>query len=261
MLNKIINEARGGKYSADVIEGRAEFIVPLKKAGLIAKYDSPERRYYPENLKDREGYWTAFFVNVNTPGYNTRRVSSSEVPRSYEEMLHPRWKGKLSMDTESYEWFRTVLKLKGKEQGAKFFHALKEQNPIFRRGHTLQVQLMAAGEFPLVVNLYANRIETFKKEGAPVEWYPIEPVPTLIFVVLVSSKAPHPASARLLVDYLLSKDGQEFVRGTHRVPAREDVEPDPPRLKKGLKWFVANPEEGEDYSEIVSLYRRTFGLR
>lgn len=261
LLNKIINEARGGKYSADVIEVRTEFIVPLKKAGLIAKYDSPERRYYPENLKDKEGYWTALYVNLNTPGYNTKLVSPSEVPRTYEEMLHPRWKGKLSTDTEDYEWFRTLLKLKGKEQGMKFFHALKEQNPIFGRGHTLQVQLMAAGEFPLVVNLYAHRIETFKQDRAPVEWYPIEPVPTTIFVVLVSSRAPHPASARLLADYLLSKEGQEFIRKTHRVPARDGIDPDPPRLKKGLKWYVPDPEEGDDYAEIVSLYRKTFGLR
>jgi len=107
----------------DVIAARPEFITPLKKAGLLAKYDSPERRYYPDNLKDKEGYWTAYFLNLNTPGYNTRLVSPNELPRTYEEMLHP------------------------------------------------------------------------------------------------------------------------------------------PRLKKGLKWYVADPEEGGDYAEIVSLYRKTFGLR
>ena len=261
LLNRIVNEGKGGKPSVDVIEARAEFITPLKKAGLLTKYDSAERRYYPENLKDKDGHWTAFSVNLNTPGYNTRLVSPNELPRTYEEMLHPRWKGKLSMDTEDFEWFRTLLKLKGKEKGMKLFHGLREQQPIFGRGHTLQVQLMAAGEFSLVVNLYAHRIETFKQDRAPVEWYPIEPVPTLLFVVMVSGKAPHPASAKLLTDYMLSKDGQEFVRRIHRVPARDGIDPDPPRLKKGLKWYVADPEDGGDYSEIVSLYRKTFGLR
>ena len=261
LLNRIVNEAKGGKHSMDVIAARPEFITPLKNAGLLAKYDSPERRYYPDNLKDKEGYWTAYFLNLNTPGYNTRLVSGNELPRTYEEMLHPRWKGKLSMDTEDFEWFRTLLKLKGKEKGMKFFHALKEQEPIFRRGHALQVQLMAAGEFPLVVNLYAHRIETYKQDHAPVEWYPIEPVATLIFVVMVSGKAPHPASGRLLTDYILSRDGQEFIRKSHRVPARDGIDPDPPRLKKGLKWYVADPEEGGDYAETVSLYRKTFGLR
>jgi iron(III) transport system substrate-binding protein len=149
-------------------------------------------------------------------------------------MLHPRWKEKLSMDTEDFEWFSTLLKLKGKEKGMKYFQALGEQRPIFRRGHTLQVQLMAAGEFPFVVNLYAHRIETFKQDRAPVEWYPIDPVPTLLFVVMIPGKAPHTASARLLTDYMLSKDGQEFVRKIHRVPARDGIEPDPPRFKKGL---------------------------
>jgi iron(III) transport system substrate-binding protein len=261
LLNKIVNEAKAGKPSVDVIEARAEYITMLKKADLLAKYDSPERRYYPENLKDKEGYWTAFFINLNTPGYNTRLTSPSELPRTYEEMLHPRWKGKLSMDSEDFEWFRTLLKLKGKEKAMKFFHALKEQEPIFGRGHTTQVQLMAAGEFPLVVNLYAHRIETFKQDRAPVEWYPIEPVPTTIFVVMVSSKAPHLASGRLLTDYILSRDGQEFVRKSHRVPAREGIDPDPPRLKKGLTWYVADPEDGGDYAELVSLYRKTFGLK
>ncbi len=235
LLNRIVNEAKGGKHSVDVIEGRAEYIIPLKKAGLLAKYDSPERPYYPENLKDKEGYWTAYFLNLNTPGYNTRLVSPNELPRTYEEMLDPRWKGKLSMDTEDFEWFRTLLKLKGKENGMKFFHALSKQEPIFRRGHALQVQLMAAGEFPLVVNLYAHRIETFKQDRAPVEWYPIEPVPTTIFVVLLSSRAPHPASARLLADYLLSKEGQQFIRKTHRVPARDGIDPDPPPAQERLE--------------------------
>lgn len=97
--------------------------------------------------------------------------------------------------------------------------------------------------------------------GAPIDWLPLEPAVTQVNPVMIGAKAPHPNAARLFNDFILSKEGQEMLRGMQRIPVRKDVEPNPPRLFRGYKRVVENPEDYKDFEGLVKLYNEIFKLR
>ena len=103
LLNKIMTEARGGRYDWDVVVGRGEMVLPLMERKLIASYRSPESKMIDDQLVDKEGFWTAYYVNSYVLGWNTKLVKRQDVPKTYDELLNPKWKGgQISFDTEAY---------------------------------------------------------------------------------------------------------------------------------------------------------------
>ena len=96
--------------------------------------------------------------NVMVSVYNTRQVKKDEAPRSLEDLLKPRWKNKLAMDSQSYVWFGTILQHLGEEAGLRFMKRLNEQNLSHQRGRRLMSQLVAAGEFDMAVETNLNSV-------------------------------------------------------------------------------------------------------
>ncbi len=93
LLNKILNEARAGRHAWDVVAGRAEMYVPLMERKLLASYRSPEAKAIDEDLVDKEGYWTAYYVVTYVLGWHTKLVKREDVPKTYEALVEPKWKG------------------------------------------------------------------------------------------------------------------------------------------------------------------------
>ncbi len=163
------------------------------------------------------------------------------------------------MDTELYEWFEGQLRIRGREKGLEFMRKLKAQEPVFRRGRTAQAELVAAGEFAVTVEVYAHRAQEMKDKGAPVNWIAVEPVLIHPLVGIIAKNAAHPNTARLFMDYILSKEGQAKVRDEGRVPARSDVPPIPPELMR-KDWRVEIVGLGEEIADTRKLYAQVFGL-
>jgi iron(III) transport system substrate-binding protein len=261
LLNKIITEARGGRYSWDVVVGRGEMVLPLMERKLVTSYRSPESKMIDEQLVDKEGFWTAYYVNSYVLGWNTKLVKREDVPKTYEALLNPKWKGGLiSLDTEAYGMVEGLKRVWGREKALDYFKKLAALDPVLKRGNTERVQLTVAGEYPLII-AYNQTIQRMTSRGAPIDWIPLEPAVTQVNPVLVAAKAPHPNAARLFYDYILSKEGQEQLRGYQRIPVRKDVEPDPPRLFRGFKYVIENPEDYKDFDATVKQYLDIFKLR
>ena len=261
LLNKIFTEARGGRYSWDVVVGRGEMVLPLMDRKLVTSYRSPESRMIDEQLVDKEGFWTAYYVNSYVLGWNTKLVKREDVPKTYEALLNPKWKGGLiSLDTEAYGMVEGLKRVWGREKALDYFKKLAALEPVLKRGNTERVQLTLAGEYPLII-AYNQTIQRMTSRGAPIDWIPLEPAVTQVNPVLVAAKAPHPNAARLFYDYILSKEGQEQLRGYQRIPVRKDVEPDPPRLFRGFKYVIENPEDYKDFDATVKQYLDIFKLR
>jgi iron(III) transport system substrate-binding protein len=256
LMTKILAEGRAKKYLYDVVMTTGVSAEILKEKGFMAKYDSPERQFYPEGLKDPEGYWTDIYLNLNVIGYNTRRVSRQEALKSYQDLLDPKWKGHMGMDVKAFYWFANMLKTMGEEQGLAYMKKLSEQNIQFRSGRTLNAQLLVAGEVNVCVTLYNNRVEQMKAEGAPIEWIAFEPVVPEIHPMAVSAHPLHPNAAKLLVDFILSKAGQEKIASFFRIPSRADVKPIKPSMKEGLKILPFDFTIKKDYGRYVKLYRK-----
>jgi ABC-type Fe3+ transport system substrate-binding protein len=261
LVNRMISEHNAGKYLVDVLQGfssRGGYSA-VKERQILGRYHSPEYKFLPRELKNSDGYWGSHFQNTFVLAYNTRMVKSADAPKTYDDLLKPMWKGKkLLNDTENHEWFDGLLHYWGKEKGLAYFRKLAQQEQVFQRGARGRVQLVAAGEFPLTIG-YGPHVQSFISKGAPVEWVPLEPVVTVINTVSVAAKAPHPAAARLFVDFLFSKPGQLKLREMNRIPSREDVDPDPPRLFRGFKKVIQDLEN-DTMEESVELYQKIFNL-
>lgn len=261
LMEKILTEARAGKPLWDVVQTTGFYGYLLKKRGLLAAYDSPERKYFRAGFKDAQGFWTSTYTTYAVFGYNTRLVAKANIPRSYEDLLKPAWKGQFGLEGRAYEWFTATISGMGREKGLAYMRALAKQKPDLRIGRTLLAQLVAAGEFDGTLTAYMHNFDTLKAGGAPVEWVPLAPSFANLHPIGISAKASHPNAAKLFVDYVLSQKGQEVVRTLKRIPDRTDTPPNPPTLLNGVTPAFTAPEIYDDFDRYIKLFQETFGVK
>jgi iron(III) transport system substrate-binding protein len=260
LMERILTESRAGQNLWDVVVTTSFYGHNLKKRGLLTAYDSPERKYFREGYKDTQATWTSTYTNYAAFGYNNRAVTKTSVPKSYADLLKPEWKGQIGMDSKPYEWFGTMLKAMGDEKGQSFMRELAKQAQL-RSGRNLIAQLVAAGEFKGALTAYSQTFEILKPAGAPVDWVYLNPVFANIHPTGIAAKAPHPNAARLFMDFVLSKRGQEIIRGMNRIPDRIDTPPEPARLIEGIKPVFAPAEVLEDFQRYAKMFDEMFGAR
>ena len=251
---RILAEARAGRFAWDVVSFNLLDIDALEREGLLATYVSPQTHSgYPAGAVDPNGHWAAIYVRQYVIGYNTKLVS--EPPRSWQDLLAPHWAGKLALDDSDVEWYAAMVDYWGRDKAVAYMRALSRQKPQQRRGHNLLTRLLVAGEFPLAP-IHANEIEKEKQDGAPVEWVKtLDPVITSPSEVAISARAPHPAAARLLVDFLLSKEGQRAIQSRGRVPARTDLGSG---AGEPLKTHYVSPRLAADFNRFEREFRDIF---
>jgi iron(III) transport system substrate-binding protein len=260
LTSRVLLEARAGKHDWDVLSGGGELFVPIMEKGLIAQYRSPETRMIDEDLVDKQGYWTAYTVTTFVLGFNTKMVKKQDVPKSYDGLLDPKWKGqKIGVDT-SAGILHGLLPGWGKEKALSYFRRLATQNPVPKESTSLMVQLLSAGEMPLAIGS-AHLYELFSRKGAPIDWIPLEPAVVRVVPTMLGAKSRHPSAAKLFYDFLISREGQEIIRSFNRPTVRKDVLPDPPKLIQGYKRVTMYPELYKNLDETQKIYNEIFGLR
>src|SRR5262245_11759165 len=224
LVNKVLTEARAGALKTDVIFGGASELQIFKKNGLLAPYFSAETKGIPEDFRDSEGYWTTVHLLEMVTAYNTNQVRPGDLPKTYEDLLKPEFKGKMMMEPFDYAWFATMQKFWGRDKTTEFCRRLAAQNIRFLAGHTNIANLVAAGESSLGVNIFAYRVSTLRKDGATINWVPLNPVVTMLESVALSGRASNPKGAELLIDFMLSVEGQNLIKSFGRTPVKAGVE-------------------------------------
>ncbi len=164
------------------------------------------------------------------------------------------------MDTTDDRWFTQTLDKWGEEKGIAYMKKLAAQKPDFRRGHTLMLQIVAAGEYPVNIMSYGHNVEFMKAKGAPIDWSVDQPVTVTGGAASIAKHAPHPVAARLFLDFLMSKDAQEVITGFNRIATRVDVPPNPSRLLKGLKMVQINTDLGKILPMRIKQFRKIFDI-
>lgn len=259
LLTKILTEAQAGQHDFDILQSGDTQAYFLKKKNLLAKYVSPETKYLPKIFVDPEGYWAAMYSMPKIIGYNTRMVRKTDVPRTDEELLNPKWRGKIATDNTKPEPFFWIMERMGREKGIAYLKKLAAQELRFYAGLSLLTNLLAAGEFPLGLYTYLHSVEEAKSRGAPVEWVAQDRVFTKFQPVSIAAKAPHPNAAKLYVDFALSLEGQKLIAAMGRVPARPGVPTNITGLDK-LNFVIDDLHWVEDYNKNYELFRSTFGV-
>jgi iron(III) transport system substrate-binding protein len=259
IVNRAIAEHLAGKTTYDVLNAFALRVVQNK--GLLQPYAAPEATHYPTGFKDPQHYWVSLYSGYNVIGYNTKLVSKADAPKNWDDLLHLRWKGKLGMDDEEYFWHAGMLKYWGEERGKKYMEALSRQELQFRNGHALLADLLSIGEFPVTVVVYPDHIEMMKAKGQPVEWVKTtEPILVNLAPVGVAAKAPQPNAAKLLLNYSISRAGQEILQKARRASARHDVPPVVPDMDPRKLKLVALDPDIPTNAEHIKDFRRVFGI-
>jgi iron(III) transport system substrate-binding protein len=260
VVNRVITEYRAGVFNVDVLSMRGTLIPELMGKKIISKYKSPMVSFLRQGFADTEGYVSGYYATGYTLLYNSARVKPNEIPRSYEDLLNPRWKGRLVMDREEYDWLAGMIDLMGENKATAIFKRLvHEQGVKFKRGHTLITQLVAAGEHDLLIDGYVHNALQFKTKNAPVDF--VFTNPTIVkppSVVAIASNAPHPHAAALLLDYHLSKDAQEMMaQKLFHWTSRRDVKW---ATEPGTELRVVSPLEwGAKYNHVRELFKKIVG--
>lgn len=258
LLTKIMTEAQAGRFEFDVVQSAETQAYFLKKRNLLGRYLSPGVKHLTRGFVDPEGYWAAIYMMPNVIGYNTRMVKRAEVPVSDDDLLHPKWRGRIGMDGTKPEWFAWKLKRMGQEKGLAYMKRLGAQEFRLYSGLTILTGLLAAGEFPLVLNTYLHNAEDAKRKGAPVEWVAQDPLFTKFQPIGIGSKAPHPNAAKLFVDFMLSEEGQKIIASFGRVPTRRGTPTTVQGLEK-LNFVIDEFSAGDDFNKNYEQFRNIFG--
>ncbi len=230
IVDKLSAEERANNLVADVVEGTGVGDLAVN-AGLTQPYYTPMVEAMPERYRDPHGQWTSTRISYFSIAYNTKLVAPDQVPKSYDDLLDPRWKGKLAWrigTASGTPLFITSIRLaRGEEKATEYFHKLALQKMInFGSGsaRTL-VDRVIAGEFPIALNIFAHHPLISKAKGAPVNSQLMDPVPSTAGTMIIPKGVRHPYAAMLLVDFILSKEGQQILAGADYFPARSDVPP------------------------------------
>ncbi len=230
VTQRVIAEAAAGRHFADVIKPSTDLLPALLEKNLIGRYETPTRAIYPAHAK------TSYFTNMNYAfrvfAFNPRKVAPQDVPKSWDELLQPRWKNEVLFDESSLEEVVALLAAWGREKTVNYFTLLSEQQPLIRVGRDTTTQMMMAGEAPLAVTTYAYNNESLRAQNAPVDWVAEDLIPALMYPLTLARNAPHPYSAALFYDFLLSEQGQQLIAKEGRVVAHPKVEPIYPRMKE-----------------------------
>lgn len=264
VANRLLTEARAGKLDADVMAPSTEHMPALIKAGVAGRYQSPERAAYYDNLKDKQGYWTAYDYNMAVIAYNTRLVSAADAPKKYDDFLDPKWRGHFALDMDPDKSIMGWLKTWGPERTKKYLQGIGKNDLVVRKGHTLLAQLLCAGEFKAAIDLYAYRLADLKhSRGCPVEIVFPEPTPATPSPVGIIKKTARPHAAALLLDYLLSEPAQKIFTDAGRTSGRRALKPRYPELDieaRGVKILLLTPDDAVQYDRPYQQLREEFLL-
>jgi iron(III) transport system substrate-binding protein len=223
VVQRVISETRAGRREVDFIENNAPEMEALVREKMLLRMDSPHFPDLRPNTLPAHREWATSTLDVFVQAYNTEKVRREELPKTYQDLLDPRWKGRLGIEAEDQAWFGTLLHDLGERDGAKLFADIVATNGIsVRKGHTLLANLVATGEIPLALTVYNYKPPQLKAKGGAIDWFVLPPAIAQLHAVAVTAKASHPFAASLLFDFFIN-EGQALLAARSFVPANGKV--------------------------------------
>ncbi len=239
---RIIDEYNRGGSAADVIEVNDINLGKLKERGLLCPYYSPEGDVYPRELHERDGFWVAEQKNYLVLAWNPRLAANVKVPSDYQGLLDASLTGKITVEAHDSSWMAALINHWGEKSGLDFFRQFGRQVANTRVGHQIIAEQIAAGSVIISANIHSNNSEWLKRRGLPIDWRPLEPVEVEFVGAGLPVAAPHPHAALLLIDFILSLEGQKIYRQWKRVPCHPSVPADPPHMSEGFESIILDAE-------------------
>ena len=253
VLQRTLTEARAGRYDVDAVFVGSGELEALHREKLLARIESPSYPHLAAQAVPAHHEWAPAYLTVWVQEYNTKAMRKDALPKSWEELRQPRWKGKLAIEAGNDDWFGKMLAVMGENKGLELFRAIVAANGVsVRKGHSLLGNLVVSGEVPLALTMHTNVAASAKRAGAPVDWIALEPVVARANGIGVLAKAPHARAARLFYEYLISDEGQQLLAERDYIPAsRTTASP-----LKGVALHIIDPavalDDGEKWAKVFA---------
>jgi ABC-type Fe3+ transport system, periplasmic component len=251
VLQRTVVEAKANRNEVDVVHFGSPEMEALSREKVLQPVNSPVYRDLVAGAVPKHHEWAATLLSVWVQAYNTNLIKKADLPKTYQDLLDPKWKGKLGIEAKDEDWFASVIDLNGgMDKGLKFFQDLVAHNGISpRKGHTLLNNMVVSGEVPLALTVYNYMPEQAKRKGAPIDWFALEPAVARSNAVGVARQAPHPAAAVLFHEYMLT-DAQKVMPSIDYVPTNTKVA----SPMKGIRIVITDPirslDEADKWSKL-----------
>jgi iron(III) transport system substrate-binding protein len=237
IIQRAATEARGNRFDVDVFETDGVAMEAVHREKLLQVVNSPYiKELIPAAIPSHKE-WIGDRVQIFTAAYNTKLVKKADLPKTFADLLDPKWKGKLGIEAGDYDWFSAVVTEMGEEKGLKLFRDIVSKNGLSaRKGHTLLANLIVSGEVPLSLTTYLYKVQQLKNDGAPIDWLALPPEVARAQGTGLARKAPHPHAGVLFMDFLLS-DAQAILAQRDFIPTNVKVKP----LPEGMTLKFVDP--------------------
>ena len=223
VVQRTISETRAGKREVDFIENNSPEMEALRRERMLMRMESPHfADLRPGTLGSHQEYATST-MDVFVQAYNTEKVAKDELPKTFEDLANPRYKGRLGIEAEDQAWFGTLMKHAGEAKTVKLWNDVVANNGVsVRKGHTLLANLVASGEVAMGLTVYNYKPPQLKAKGAAIDWIVLQPAIAQLHAVAVVSKTTRPFSSALLFDFFLG-EGQQLLAARNFVPSSAKV--------------------------------------
>jgi iron(III) transport system substrate-binding protein len=264
---RLTNEKKAGGPRGDVFDGGAT-VFPLLAADLVASYHPQSAADYSAAFRDPAGHYTGIALQYMTPAVNTDMVNEDAAPKTFEDLLDSKWKGRMAWTTSPSAsgppgFVGNILMTMGQDKGMEYLRKLAGQRianvPANQR---VVLDQCIAGQYPLVLCTMNFHAAVSIAQGAPIRWLKIPPTIQTFNAIGVVKDSPHPSAARLFVEYVLSDEGQQVMREAGYIPAAPGVPAPVADLKPDIGKFEVNtigPTEFHAHAgEWIKIYKSMF---
>jgi ABC-type Fe3+ transport system substrate-binding protein len=263
---KLLGEHKAGRMQADVF-GLTSGLQSLIDGGAVRKFTPANAGDIPAQFQDPNHYWISTNYYVMTPAVNTDLVAEKDRPKTFEDLLDPRWKDKMVWKPNDLSgapgFIGNVLRTMGDDKGMDYLRKLSQQHvKSFGGSARAVVDQLIAGEYPLALQIFNHHAALSAKKGAPSQWLKMEPAMVQMTLVTLTTGSQHPNAAQLFVEFMLSKEGQALFKKADYFPTRADTAPSMPELAPSTGGFKANffsPEDtAKGYERWAKIYNDMF---
>ncbi len=265
ILQRVMQELSAGIKNVDVVHtSDAGHFVLLKQKQLLARHTPPGVDKFPPGFRDRDGYYFGLRATVNAIAYNTKSVTAADAPKTWKDLLDPRWKGKLVTAHPGYSGvIATHVLALVNLHGWDYFKQLAQNRVMIVQSAVDPAGVVASGERAVAVDGGDYTFYQTKKKGNPIEVvYPKEGVPLVVSPTAITTFAPHPSAARLFTDFTFTREIQQVLadsEGLYTGHPEVKYPADKPKLSE-LKLLAVDPEELEKRDdEIKKRFVEFFG--
>jgi iron(III) transport system substrate-binding protein len=257
VTRRMIEEYKASKYIVDAINLNTGGLHPMLAENMLQPYISPEMAAFKAQAIEPGRHWVLDYESYVNLAYNTKEVAAADVPKTYDDLLDAKWKGKMALSNRGgtlEHWIGGVVLTKGED----FVRQLGKQDwAVYQISGRALSNMVVSGEVPISPVIFASHMINSQRKGATVENRFIGPTYASIGGAALARKANSPFAAMMYIDYVLSKDGQEWRLKIGNFSGRKDLEN--PTKNAEVIYLTERPNYEAEYDQWRTLGRQVFG--